>query len=298
MIRSHARQRRAAAAFFVAALSWGSAAISAPGAPEPPRWAVDEADPAQSVPPPAERDRDPLQFGYFVADLVEKGEAATARGDHAQAAKLYAALAKAAPNRSLPWGRLCRSYEALGRRDDAIASCRAALGREGVTALDGARFVRLLLAKPGPLAPGDEADARAVVAHLATEGSKGADAAAVDAATCELALRLEDLKLLGGCAERMTARAPEAPETISFLWALALRRGDRGEARRLVEKAEAAGVKPEGIRAMQAALDAPGRWSAASAGPSTPWLALLAGVTLAAAGAARVAARRRGRARG
>ena len=63
---------------------------------------------------------------------------------------VFGALAKAVPDRSVSYGKMCAAYEALGERDHGLESCRDALGRQGVRVEDFSRYVRLLLDHQGP----------------------------------------------------------------------------------------------------------------------------------------------------
>jgi tetratricopeptide (TPR) repeat protein len=213
------------------------------------KWAVNDADPESSVPTPEQRDRNPLEFGYHLMDLGDRADRATKRGDHAAAVKYYRALIKAVPDRSVGFSKLCASYEALGDWQNAVDSCKAALGRAGVQLDDYAHYVRLVLAKKGKLEPSEVADIDAVRQHLQGEG---AERMATEVA-CELGVRTSDVKRLEGCVAVLSAKAPNDPKTVSFQWALALQRGEYEEAKRLVERAKQTTMKPEDLRRMELA---------------------------------------------
>src|SRR5262249_27086776 len=95
-------------------------------------WPVDDKDPLKTVPTPAQRDSEPLQFGYHLMDLADKAQDATKRGDHEAAAKFYEAMAKAVPDVSIAFAKMCESYEAAGQREKAITACGIALNKQGV----------------------------------------------------------------------------------------------------------------------------------------------------------------------
>src|SRR4029453_8338555 len=116
---------------------------------------IDDANPMASVPTVEQQNARPLEFGYYLQDLIAKAEAAPKRGHHAAAARFYLTMAKAAPTRSVSYRRACDSLEAAGNHDAAIASCRTALARDGVTVGDHARFIELMLAKKEPLTADD-----------------------------------------------------------------------------------------------------------------------------------------------
>jgi hypothetical protein len=114
---------------------------------------IDDADPEASVPGPEEAAREPLQYGYLLQDLAGKGEAASKRGNHAAAARYYAALAKAAPTVAFPPRQMCVELEAAGDIPKAIQACRSAVARLGSTAGDYSHFVSLVVNSKGPLPP-------------------------------------------------------------------------------------------------------------------------------------------------
>jgi hypothetical protein len=227
----------------------------------PPRglsqWAVDDADPEKSVPTPEQRDRDPLQFGYYLMDLTEKAGAAAKQGDHRAAAKYYAALAKAVPDRSIAFSKLCSSYEALGQWEQAVDACRAALGRPGVTVGDSIHFVHLVLDKRAALDTVEVDDLSAVVENLKREEKTKTVAAELQ---CDIGLRLEDVSRLEECTTALAETAPQSAKTISYQWALSVKRRDFGQARQLIERAKAAGMPPEGIARMDEATMAAEPW--------------------------------------
>ena len=222
------------------------------------KWKIDDADPLKSVPTPQQRDGDPLQFGYHLMDLAEKGGVAVKKGDHRSAVKYFAALAKAVPDRSIAFTKMCTSYEALGDWEKAVEACRTALGLPGVTVADSTHFVRLVLAKRSALSPTEVEDVAAVITNLQSDESTRRLANELQ---CELGVRIEDAKRLEECTTALAAVAPDDPRTISYRWALALTKKDFGQARTVIEHAKATTMPPEGIRQMeQATLAAEPLW--------------------------------------
>jgi hypothetical protein len=65
--------------------------------------------------------------------------------------------------------------------------------------------------------------------------------------------RTSNVAQLKECTAALTARAPNDPKTISYLWALAMADGRTGDADDLVRRASAAGVAPEDIQRMKKA---------------------------------------------
>jgi tetratricopeptide (TPR) repeat protein len=243
------------------------------------KWPVDDSNPESSIPDVTKRNRDPLEFGYWLMDLTEKAERAAKRGDHQTALKEYGVMAKLVPDRSIPYAKMCDSYEALGDRAKAIDSCATALTLTGVTVNDYVRYVHLVLAKKGTLDAKEVADVTAVIDHMRTDPAGGAAADEVD---CELGVRIADTPRLQGCTAALAARAPDDPKTISFQWALALQEGEYAQAKRLVERAKATPMAPAGIQQMAQAT--------ATAESSHQWRVVVWTVALLLLAAAAVAA--------
>ena len=107
----------------------------------------------EGIPSEAERNADPLEFGYWIQDVAAKAARASKNGDHLTAARLYGALGKAVPDRAVNFVKMCEEYEALGDLAKAADACGDALLRDGARVSDYSRFVHLMLTKPGSSAP-------------------------------------------------------------------------------------------------------------------------------------------------
>jgi len=250
-------------------------------------WEINDADPESSVPTPAKRDRDPMSFGHFLLDLSFKAERAEKKNDHLAAAKYYRAVAKAVPDRSVGFSKACKQYEALGDWQDALDFCRGALSREGVKLEDYQNFVRLQLAKTGLLVPAEIEDVVGVVKHLSADESTGAAAAEMQ---CDLGVRISSVQHLQECTTKLAALAPKDAKVIPYQWALAMKREDFAEARRVIDRAKAASMKPENVQQMEHATTmASAFWRRYPRG----WIVVLTLALVAAAGAMFVMMRRR-----
>ena len=235
---------------------------------------IDDVEPESSVPTPAARDANPIEFAHHLQELIERASLASAAGDHQRAARYYSALAKAVPDRATAFGKLCASLEAAGRIEEARAACSRALGLTGVTVEDFTRFVRLTLATPGKLSDAEVADVAGALQHL--ESQPGANAVSHHL-SCELAVRVHDDKRLAACSSALKALAPGDPKTLYFQWTLAIRRGDQWQAERILEEARAAGLAAPALARMNeatAALSSTNSWG-------RPLLAGLAAAALA-----------------
>ncbi len=229
---------------------------AAAGVPKPPgdwlsQWPISDSDPESSVPSEEQRNKDPLQFGYWLQDALVKGDIAWKKKDYASAVKYYRAVAKAVPDRAIAFRKMCDAYEALGDRDKAVASCLSAIAVEGVKYSDYARYVRLVLAKPTGLTKSEE-DALATVLNGLKTDEKAHPL--VDQLECEVGTRTANLAELEECTAGLLAKAPGDPGLLRFQFALALRKGDLAEARRLADQAKQAGEASEGIQGMDRAL--------------------------------------------
>jgi len=216
------------------------------------RYKIDPANPEAVIPPVEQQNADPLEFGYLVQDLIAFAEAAKKAGDHAAEARYDHAFSIAVPTEAIAFRRLCEAFEAGGRRAEAQVACRDALGRRGVQVEDFVHFVRLSLAKPEPMTAEELKDVSDVVDHLLETPNTRVFGAHLQ---CELALHNDDTALLESCTSKLKADAPKDPKTISFEWALAIRKGDREEAHRLIAEAKATGMRPEGVARMQERTD-------------------------------------------
>jgi tetratricopeptide (TPR) repeat protein len=211
-------------------------------------WAIDDKDPESSVPTEAKRNRDPVEFGYWLQDLTAKGQEAAKRGDHEAAVRYFRALVKAVPDRAIGVTRLCDEYEALGEREKAVAACEVALAMDGVTFRDYAHYVKLILAKSSALSSEETAQVRKVFEHLREDPTVVGSIVELE---CRFAVRISDTDELQRCVVDAKATAPDAPSTLVYEWDLALARGDHAAARQLLESARAKGMNPASIERME-----------------------------------------------
>jgi tetratricopeptide (TPR) repeat protein len=219
------------------------------------KFSIDDSDPEASVPTPQQAARQPLEMGYHLMLLSERADAATNRGDHAAAAKYWRAIAKAVPERSLSFSRMCRSYEAAGDYVSAIESCRTALGKAGSTLQDNLQFVRLVLEKrQGALQPRDIEDIDAVSVHLEHELASKQGALVANRLRCQLGVRLGDVSRLKACTDKLNALAPGDASSLVFSWSLALKRGDLPAAEHMLRRARAAKLPSAALAKMTATL--------------------------------------------
>lgn len=214
-------------------------------------FAIDDANPVSSVPSPQEAMQQPLQMGYHVMLLSEKAEAAAKRGDHREAAKFWQALAKAVPDTSLPFVKICQEFEAASDFPQAIDACRTALGKLGVTVDDNLHYVRLLLDhKPGTLSASEIEDIDAIAAHIQEQLKNEEGDKAAARMQCSLGTRLSDAARLQKCTEQLARLSPKDPDTLVFAWSLALLQGNLEQAEQTLKAAREAKLPAATIRSM------------------------------------------------
>jgi tetratricopeptide (TPR) repeat protein len=282
------RPRRAGmvAAAIAAALFAALTARPAIAQEPPPRRDIDDANPEASLRSLESKGGDPLAFGNILEELADRGLMATARGDHAAAARYWTAVTKAVPDRAYGFARLCESLEALGQKNEALVACRSAVTRDGASVRDFTHFAELLLSKDGPLTPTERRQVDVAIGQLAKEPRA---ALPTDRLRCDLAAREHDVRELRASSARLTAAAPDDLKTIWCQWALAMETRDRRTADDLVERVRATGTHGKlAVEMQQATLGLPGarptklaragRWGASGA------LAFLLALSLYAGG--------------
>jgi tetratricopeptide (TPR) repeat protein len=214
------------------------------------RFQINDENPEAHVPSEADRNANPVEFGFFLMNLGIKADDAEKHGDHASAAKYYRAMVAAVPDRSAGFTKLCTAYEALGQRAQAEAVCGAALLRAGVTLDDYAHYVRLVVAQREALTDKQIRHVDEVVAHLRKQNPEVAMVAELQ---CQLGLRLKDPKRLAACTTQLQKLQPNDMKTITYSWLLAVMRLDRKAAWSLVDRAKRTGAPPDTLRTMEQA---------------------------------------------
>jgi hypothetical protein len=232
-------------ALFVCALSGSARAYG----PDPvtgkmTSWPIDDKDPESAVPTEAQRNRSPLEFAYWLQDVIDKGQLAAKAGDHEAAVRYYRAVVKAVPDRAIGVTRLCEEYEALGELDKALTYCQTALSMDGARFYDYERYVKLMLKKPGDLSKADISDLTKVFAHLHEDKTIQANYEELE---CQFASRTKNVSTLQRCVADLKTKAPMAPRTALFELDLALIQGDFGQARQLLDAAKAGGTMPPDV---------------------------------------------------
>ena len=234
-----------------------------PAAPSPqPHWQLSHfglnyEDPESRIPTIAERNADPLEFGYFLQDLAAEAVKAERNSDFRKSVKFWRASAKAVPDEAVGFSHACQNYQILNERENALQYCARALNLHGVTADDYLRFSELMVAKPSALVDQEVEDLNAAVKHLRAQPNGAGPAAVIE---CELGVKLEDEKRLANCTSVLAKTTPNDPHTLTFEWALAMKRHNYGEAQRLLTVMSKTAMVPTALAELRAATDKAAAW--------------------------------------
>jgi tetratricopeptide (TPR) repeat protein len=212
------------------------------------QFPIDVNNPMAGIPSIEQRNKSPVQFGYWLMDMSVLADNALKKSDYANAAKYFEAIVAAVPDRGVGYSKLCKAYVEGNNREKAVRPCRTALGHEGATVDDHLRYARLLISKPGKLGAQEISDIDAQVKHLLDKKLE----APAHRIACELAVRLDDEKRLESCTAGLTKLEPDELGTVSFQWALAIRKGQFEQADNLIVRARELGMSDEGVAKMQA----------------------------------------------
>ena len=245
---------------------------------------IDETNIEGMVPDKKTRNRNPMEFGYFVQDLLEGAELARKNGEYFLVVAYYRALAKAVPERAKSWSKLCEAYAVVNDHERASKMCATALSLPGVELQDYTRFVRETLLLPGKPSPQLASQLKDVLDHLDKQPN-------IEAVTshlrCEVGVTLSDAGMLDKCTAALARLEPNNPKTVVYEWMLAMLRGQTDSAARLLKRAKSMNLPSENIERMQAL-------TGAGSSRRYIWTGLGAALfVLAAAGALMVARRRR-----
>jgi hypothetical protein len=269
-MRSKRRARAHRAAAFASVLALAMAPVQLTRAQEGPTPSLPEADgatgagvattgpgglvdpehPERSLASLESLQSEPLSLGYVIMELTDLADAAEKSSDFARAAKYYDVIARALPKRALATRKLSELHEKAG---DAVAARKAAretLDRQGAELRDFERYVHLTLAQAGRLPQEAQQDLLDVTDHLALEVG-GANPALLQ---CEVALRLENARVLGECSDTLARELPGDARTFSYAWAARIAAGDFDGARRVIAEAEGVGLDSAALEKMRTGL--------------------------------------------
>lgn len=252
---------------------------------------INDDDPTLSVPTEAQRNADPLEFGYWLQDMVHRAETPFQEGKWAEAVKYYEALGVALPETALNYSKLCTGYENLGDLAKAEANCWAGLQHAGSKVATYYQYLRLAIAMLPETAPGAAKDARLAritqtLDHLRASAPQVKDSMAAERAAlqqagekvekeqsvlpfelqvellaCQLGLALNDTERLTACVKALPAAGSPRQMMIPFEWALLKNKGaSAGEMNALLVDAQRVGLPEKVIASFRA--------SAASAPPA------------------------------
>lgn len=212
------------------------------------KFAIDPRNPEANIPSLKDRNTNPLEFGYFLQDLLERAEQARKQNDFEGVIRYYRAVAKAVPDNAKGWSKLCEAYEFVKDRDRAIRACKYAIDRPAVELQDYLRYVRIILSREGELPASDRGEVNAVLAHLDKQPSLEL---ASNELRCEAGVKLKDAAMLERCTKVLARLAPGDPKTVVFQWSLAMQKGQHSEAERFIALARKSGVVLANVERME-----------------------------------------------
>ena len=210
------------------------------------QFRINDDNPEASIPPDSVKNKNPLEFGYLIEDLLARAAAAKEQKRYAQLVQYDRALVLAVPDRAKSWSELCKAYKLVNNRERAMRSCKFATERGGAELQDFVGYVELALMKPEALTPVEAADLRAVVEHLDKEGS----GVVANHLRCEVGVKLHDVKMLETCTTALAKVAPNDVKTVVFQWNLAVEKGARADAARLLGRAKELGLPDDNFERM------------------------------------------------
>lgn len=114
---------------------------------------VNDDDPKASIPTEQQREESPVEFGYWLQDMILRAEEGFENDDLERAVKYYEALSYALPHNPTSFRKLCKAQQKLGNLTRAEATCWAVLKREGALVYDHYHFLDLAIPLVGPSVP-------------------------------------------------------------------------------------------------------------------------------------------------
>lgn len=105
------------------------------------KWKVNDADPKSNIPSVEERNKDPLEFAYFLQDMAARAEGSFRKDDWRNAIKYYEALGHAVPESWISFNRLCYAYGKVGAYSIAAANCGRAVSLPMAKVIDHIRLI-------------------------------------------------------------------------------------------------------------------------------------------------------------
>lgn len=247
------------------------------------KFPIDDDQPLASVPSMEARDADPLEFGYWLQDVISRAELPFQQRQWAEAVKYYEVLVKAVPESTINYRKLCVAQENLGDLAKAEANCWEVLQHEGSKVIDYHAYLGLAIAMV-PLTTDGEAKLqrvarieetlehlRAAVPKVQEDVARGraanlaegqpSDAVAAEAPIeqqvelqgCKLAAALADAAKLDACVRRLSETGAARPVVVPFEWAaLRLTGASRQRMDEFIAEAKRAGLPAAALDALQA----------------------------------------------
>ncbi len=123
----------------------------------------------------------------------------------------------------------------------------------GVRLRDYEHYLKLMLAKEGPLSSAETTQVQQVLDHMRQDPTL---APRMYEYECEFDIRAHDLVRLEQCVSEARTSAPDSVTTLLYAWDLAVARGNFTEARQLLDRMGKMGMKPDAMDWMETELRA------------------------------------------
>jgi hypothetical protein len=146
-----------------------------------------------------------MEFGYFLQDLIARGNTAYSAENWNDAIKYYEAMAKAVPDAATSFSHLCVAYAKVEKLEAAAANCEKATTLQGAKVFDHLRFLDLTLRK-SELTPQDIEAVEASLKQLREHVAKNPPPLPGEHATNPPQMREEEASLIAGVRDEIRKR--------------------------------------------------------------------------------------------
>jgi Zn-dependent protease with chaperone function len=195
--------------------------------------------------------------------IWKQANAARERGEHAEASRLYAAVASFAPTFDAATRRQAGEELALEHRRNAVSLARAAVAAQASP--ENLASLAYCLSSGSKTENPSDADAREALVLARRAATLAPDDPWMQVLLCQAALRGDNLPALKDGVGRLLVVAPEEVSTHQFAALLAATEGRYADARSALDRARALGLSEERYKALSSAIEG-------SRSPASRWL--------------------------
>lgn len=191
--------------------------------------------------------------------LFEQANRARNADDHATAEGLFAQVSARVPTFSHATRRRCSELSRLGRRDEALRTCRDAVAQAPLAANFGALAMALVSTPKGTQPTQAELDEASGLLDRAEQLDPSDPSTAMF--RCQVAIAKNYNPELQGCLAQIEKLAPNEPGTAWINWIAAMSRGDIGDAEEAIERARTNHASPAMIAEMERGTEQARPWT-------------------------------------